>query len=366
MRGKGIRKGTVSKRKAAGIIFPIARIKRSFKSLHTASRISPTAAVYTAAVLEYLTAEVMELAGNCAQDMKKKRILPRHILLALKGDDEFNKLVVQHKITVASGGVQPNILSKLLPASADTMDSVSSPGPASPVQKQAKKAKKPVQAKKPKKVAKSDADNSSEDEDAAPAANSSLGPIKRAPTSETLGAKKLFLGQNLKIVKSNLGKYQHADAIVHPTNGSYSTSGMVGQELERHGGSTFVSEMNRKPHLKVTECSITGGGNLHAKHVIHCHSPSWSGDNSISQLKKTIENILTLADKEGLGSVALPSIGSGANGFPKDDAARAILQAIHAYFQGVMSSSLKEVHFVLFDDESIDVYNKVYRHEFPE
>ena len=97
----------------AGIVFPVARLHRYLKKGKYAKRVSGGAPVYLAAILEYLTAEILELSGNAASDNKKSRIIPRHILLAVRNDEELSRLF-QH-VTISQGGVLPNIHSVLLP-----------------------------------------------------------------------------------------------------------------------------------------------------------------------------------------------------------------------------------------------------------
>ena len=71
------------------------------------------APVYLAVVMEYLAAEDLELTGNATRDNKKSRIIPRHVQLAIRNDEELNKLL--YGVTINQGDVLPNIQAALLP-----------------------------------------------------------------------------------------------------------------------------------------------------------------------------------------------------------------------------------------------------------
>ena len=114
--GKGKGKGSKSQSRSAkaGLQFPVGRLARYLKQGGYSKRVGGAAPVYMAAVLEYIVAEVLELAGNAAKDNKKLRIVPRHIQLAVRNDDELN--VFFGNAIIAGGGVLPNINPVLLPA----------------------------------------------------------------------------------------------------------------------------------------------------------------------------------------------------------------------------------------------------------
>ena len=111
-RGKKGRKSS-SRSAKAGLQFPVGRIARYLRQGRYAARVGSGAPVYLAAGMEYLAAEILELAGNAARDNKRSRIIPRHLQLAVRNDEELNKLL--GGVTIAAGGVLPNIHAVLLP-----------------------------------------------------------------------------------------------------------------------------------------------------------------------------------------------------------------------------------------------------------
>ncbi|TPX33211.1 hypothetical protein SmJEL517_g03895 [Synchytrium microbalum] len=106
-------RGGSSRSSRAGLQFPVGRIHRLLRKGNYSQRVGAGAPVYLAAVLEYLAAEILELAGNAARDNKKSRIIPRHLQLAVRNDEELNKLL--GNVTIAQGGVLPHIAEQLLP-----------------------------------------------------------------------------------------------------------------------------------------------------------------------------------------------------------------------------------------------------------
>ncbi|XP_040908359.1 core histone macro-H2A.1 isoform X4 [Toxotes jaculatrix] len=350
----GKKKSTKTSRSTkAGVIFPVGRMLRYIKRGLPKYRIGVGAPVYLAAVLEYLTAEILELAGNAARDNKKGRVTPRHILLAIANDEELNQLL--KGVTIAAGGVLPNIHPELLAkkrGAKGKLETPVSPAPEKKPKTVKKTAAKKLSGKKGRGKAKQ-----GEVSKAASADSTTEG--SPADSFTVLSTKSLFLGQKLQVVQADISIVE-SDAVVHPTNSSLYTGGEVGSALEKKGGKEFteaLQELKKKNGpLEVAGAVLTAGFGLPAKYVIHCNSPGWGSDKCEELLDKTVKNCLALADEKKLKSVAFPSIGSGRNGFPKQTAAQLILKAISSYFVATMSSTIKTVYFVLFDSESIGIY----------
>ncbi|XP_067835248.1 histone H2A-like [Heptranchias perlo] len=111
--GGNARAKAKSRSSRAELQFPVSSFHRLLRKGNSAERVGAGAPVYLTAVLEYLTAEILELADNPARDNKKTRIILRHLQLAIRNDEELNKLL--GGVTIAPGGMLSNIQAVLLP-----------------------------------------------------------------------------------------------------------------------------------------------------------------------------------------------------------------------------------------------------------
>jgi len=367
MTGRGkAKKVRMSLSRRAGTIFPVSRVRRYLRGCTHKLRIAIGAPIYQAAVMEYLSAEILELAGNAAKDNKRSRITPRHILLAIANDEELNKLL--KNVTIASGGVMPHIQPELLKKGKTPVGAINDQKKGTLNKSRNAGIKKPVRNVPAVKSAASKAALSKAT--SAKLLTPKKGSPKKTPISPrkalaaksdiaVLSEKTLFLGQKLTVVQGDIANLA-VDALVHPTNASFNTTGQVGSTLMKVGGPELEKSIQElhKSHgdLEPVSALVGDAPNLKCKHIIHAFSPNWSGDNPEEQLETLIKNCLTLADEKNVSSIAFPSIGSGVNSFPKQAAAQTILKAISNYFVTVMSSPLRQVYFVLYDMESIGIY----------
>ncbi|XP_045111258.1 histone H2A-beta, sperm-like [Portunus trituberculatus] len=108
------RKRTLSER--AGLQFPVARVQRYLRSGYFAPRVSATASVFMSAILEYLCAEVLEMAGKETMKHKRVRITPRHIFLSVQKDQDLSELF--ESVTISRGGYVPDIEDYISPKTA--------------------------------------------------------------------------------------------------------------------------------------------------------------------------------------------------------------------------------------------------------
>jgi len=317
-------KKAISKSKLCGLVFPVARIKRLLKAskLARCHRISVSAAAYLAAVLEYMTSELLDLAGSVTKSTNRKTIIPRSIMLAVTSDAEILKMMSH--VTFPFSGVAPSIHDSLLPKS--------------PARKPASIRRQPSRPK----VVKRDQ-------------------VQQPDKPKLLRKTVLPSGQTLEIVQANIAELA-VDAVVNPTNANFYMGGMVGSSLITAGGTAFAQHMTvtarTSPPINTLEARVTDAPGLKAGHVIHVNGPTWDAGQAnakLSDLEQCIENVFLLAMRQGFTSIALPSIGSGRSRFPKAIAAETIVRKIKDILIR-QSSDLKDIRFVLFDQDSIDFY----------
>lgn len=173
--------------------------------------------------------------------------------------------------------------------------------------------------------------------------------------------KKLTSNQAIQIVQGDI-TIEGVDAIVNAANEHLQHGGGVARTISKQGGPAIQKESDAwvREHGRVSHANPawTSGGRLPAKYVIHAVGPVWGDGDEDNKLEVAVKSSLRVADELQCSSVALPAISTGIYGFPKDRAAGIIFSAIEQYFANNLSSGLKTIKLVLYDQSAVDDFLK--------
>jgi O-acetyl-ADP-ribose deacetylase (regulator of RNase III) len=184
-----------------------------------------------------------------------------------------------------------------------------------------------------------------------------------------LKERELPTGQTIQIVQGDI-TIEEVDAIVNAANEHLQHGGGVAWAISKRGGAIIQQESDEwiRTHGKVPHAhpAWTSGGMLPAKYVIHAVGPVWghphkagAGGDEDAKLEEAVTGSLRVADELELKSIAFPAISTGIFGFPKERAAKIILEAIKTYFKENVLSGINIIKLVLFDQSTVDVFLKV-------
>ena len=149
------------------------------------------------------------------------------------------------------------------------------------------------------------------------------------------------------------------DAIVNAANNDLILGGGVAGAIRRKGGDGIQRECDEIGSIPVGYAAITAGGKLKARFVIHAASMRLGGTTSAEALRTSTIHCLRIAKERGLKSIAFPAVGTGVAGFPLQECARIMLREAAEHLRS--ETSLEEMHFVLFDDDAKEIFQKTWK-----
>ncbi|MCL6449747.1 MAG: O-acetyl-ADP-ribose deacetylase [Acetobacteraceae bacterium] len=159
----------------------------------------------------------------------------------------------------------------------------------------------------------------------------------------------------MELVQGDITRFR-ADAIANAANSMLAGGGGVDGAIHDAGGPEIMEECRRIGGCPTGQAVVTGAGRLPARYVIHAVGPVWFGGahGEAELLRSAYRRVLELASERGCRTLALPSISTGAYGYPVDQAAPIALGAVAEHLRG--PTSLERVTFVLFTRETLESY----------
>ena len=165
------------------------------------------------------------------------------------------------------------------------------------------------------------------------------------------------LSEKIVIEQGDLTE-KETDAIVNAANNDLILGGGVAGAIRRKGGDDIQRECKEIGSIPVGYAAITTGGKLKARFVIHAASMRLGGATTAEALRNSTTHCLRIAKERGLKSIAFPAVGTGIAGFSLEECAKIMLREAAEHLGG--ETSLETVHFILFDDDAKEVFQRTW------
>ncbi|HAL55035.1 MAG TPA: Appr-1-p processing protein [Bacteroidetes bacterium] len=155
---------------------------------------------------------------------------------------------------------------------------------------------------------------------------------------------------------------QATDALVNAANNHLWMGAGVAGAIKRQGGIRIEQEAMALGPVEVGQAVMTSAGDLKAKQIIHAAVMGQDLHTNAEFVRSATRNSLLLAEQQKLTSISFPALGTGVGGFSLHHCASIMIgESIESLLQ---AKSLREVRFVLFDDDAAEIFRAELNHRF--
>lgn len=163
---------------------------------------------------------------------------------------------------------------------------------------------------------------------------------------------------SLECVKGDITEQKDMQAVVNAANAQLEPGGGVAGAIHEVAGPALEKACEPLAPIQPTEAVLTDAFNLPNDYVIHCLGPVY-GINKPEDLllRKAYDRILDVAEAHNIESIALPALSTGAFRYPMEAAADVALKSVLDKLCSL--SHVKRIRFVLYDDQALDIHEKV-------
>ncbi|XP_070575650.1 protein mono-ADP-ribosyltransferase PARP14-like [Ptychodera flava] len=178
---------------------------------------------------------------------------------------------------------------------------------------------------------------------------------KVSATGSVVSASKMTTkeGVTITLKQGNIAD-EKADFLVLPCSDDLSLGSGAAKSLIVKGGKTIEDQCKQIKTVKNGDIAAIDPGSLPCKKLILAVAGGWDPETGDMRLRSVISKCLGMAINDT--SIAIPAIGTGYMGFPKDEVAFIFFDEVQHFSVLNPKSSLKDVRFVVFDKETIDSF----------